>query len=158
MLEKILLSSIVSSVIFSSALSASNYIPNLNDELSYNKQMIEKSKKLIKKLEKRNTYLEKLKKENPKLYISKPLYEDLKDKYIYRVKLDGAKAKNLNFTIKNHTIMLEMNLKTEKTDNNGYFMSSQHFYQEFSIPNNVEESKIKNKVDGDYFEIIMPKK
>ena len=51
-----------------------------------------------------------------------------------------------------------MTLKTEKNDKNGYFFSSQNFYQEFTIPSDVKESKIKNRVDGDYFEIIMPKK
>jgi len=158
MLNKILLSSVMSMFLFGSGLSASDYVSNLNEELLYNKNLIKESKAIIKKLEKRNKYLLGLKKKNPNLYISKPLYENTKENYIYRVKLEGAKAKNLNFTIKNHKIFLEMNLKTEKNDKNGYYLSSQNFYQEFSIPSDVKESKIKNRVDGDYFEIIMPKK
>ena len=158
MLNKVLLSSVVSMFLFGSGLSASDYVSNLNEELLYNKNLIKESKAIIKKLEKRNKYLLGLKKKNPNLYISKPLYENTKENYIYRIKLEGAKAKNLNFTIKNHKIFLEMNLKTEKNDKNGYYLSSQNFYQEFSIPSDVKESKIKNRVDGDYFEIIMPKK
>jgi len=159
MLNKKFISSIVASMMLGVSLSASaNYIPNLNDELSYNQKMIKEYKAYINKLEKRNKYLKKVKKENPKLYVKKPLFENKKHEYIYRVKLDGAKTKNMNFTIKDHRISLEMTLKTEKNDKNGYFFSSQNFYQEFTIPNDVKESKIKNRVDGDYFEIIMPKK
>jgi len=159
MLNKIFVSFVLGCVSAGSLLFASvNYIPNLNDELSYNQKMIKEYKSAISKLEKRNKYLKNIKKKNPKLYVTKPLYEDKKDRYIYRIKLDGAKTKNLNFTIKNHKIFLEMNLKTEKNDKNGYYFSSQNFYQEFTIPTDVKESKIKNRVDGDYFEIIMPKK
>ena len=140
-------------------LSASvEYVPNLNEELSHNKEMIQNYKSAIKELEARNKYLKRVKKQNPKLYVTKPLYEDKKHEYIYRVKLNGAKAKNINFTVKNHRVFLDMNLKTEKTDKNGYYFSSQSFYQEFAIPSDVKESRIKNRVDGDYFEIVMPKK
>jgi len=158
MLNKILAGSVLSAIVFSSSLSASNYIPNLNEELSYNTNLIQQSKAVIAKLEKRNKYLKKLKKDSPALYTSKPLYEDTKSSYIYRIKLNGAKAKDLNFTIKNHIISVEMNLRTEKDDKNGYYLSSQNFYQEFSIPRNVKESNIKHKINGDYFEIIIPKK
>jgi HSP20 family molecular chaperone IbpA len=159
MLNKLLISSAAASIMLSTSLFASSeFIQNLDDEFSYNQQMIKEYKSTITKLEQRNKYLTKVKSENPKLYVSKPLYENKKSEYIYRVKLNGAEAKHLNFTIKNHTVQLEMNLKTEKNDENGYYSSSQEFYQEFSIPKDVKESKIKNKVDGDYFEIIMPKK
>ncbi len=157
MLKKLSISSMVLTAL-SSSVFASNYIPNLNEELSYNKAMIKQYKENIKQLEKRNSYLEKVKKQNPKLYVQKPLYEEKKDKYIYRIKLAGAKAKNLKFTIKDHVASVEMYLKTEKRENGSYFASSQQFYQQFAIPNNVNEEKITNKVDGDYYEIIMPKK
>ncbi len=159
MLNKLVLGSVTAAVLFSSSLLAAHtYVPNLNEELSYNKTIIKEYKETIKKLEKRNTFLEKVKKENPKLYVKKPLYEEKKDKYIYRIKLEGAKAKNLNFTIKDHMASVEMALKTERHDKNGYFSSSQNFYQQFSIPKNVKEEKIIDRVNGDYFEIIMPKK
>ncbi len=159
MLKKFVLGSVTASVLFSSSLLAAHpYIPNLNEELSYNKTLIKEYKDTIAKLEKRNVFLEKVKKESPKLYVQKPLYEEKKDKYIYRIKLAGAKAKNLNFTIKNHMASVEMALKTERHDKNGYFSSSQNFYQQFSIPQDVKEEKIIERVDGDYFEIIMPKK
>ena len=160
MKHRFLITSVLAAIVSSVALFASNtpYIPYLNEELEHNKMAIKEYKATIKELEKRNAYLEKIKKQNPKLYVKKPLFEEKKDKYIYRVKLDGAKAKNLNMTIKDHTIALEMSLKTERSDKNGYFMSSRNFYQQFSIPKDVNEKKITNRVDGDYFEIVMPKK
>jgi len=159
MLNKLLISSATVAFLLSSSLLAKEqYIPNLNDELSYNQKIIKEYKDTIKKLEKRNSYLSKVKKENPKLYVEKPLYEDTKEAYIYRIKLAGAKAKNMNFTIKNHMASVEMYLKTERNDKNGYYSSSQNFYQQFSIPKNVKEDKITNRVNGDYFEVIMPKK
>ncbi len=159
MFNKFVLSSVAASVLFSSSLLAAHpYVPNLNEELSYNKSIIKEYQDTIAKLKKRNAFLEKVKKENPKLYVKKPLYEEKKDKYIYRIKLAGAKAKNLNFTIKDHMASVEMALKTERHDKNGYFSSSQNFYQQFSIPKDVKEEKITDRVNGDYFEIIMPKK
>ena len=159
MSNKFLISSVAATVlVVSSLLASETYIPSLNDELSYNQKMLKEYQDIITKLEKRNEYLVKVKNKNPKLYIEKPLYEDTKDAYIYRVKLAGAKAKNMNFTIKNHMASVEMYLKTEKNDKNGYYSSSQNFYQQFSIPQDVKEDKITNKVNGDYFEITMPKK
>jgi len=159
MLHKLLISSVTATLLVTTSLFASSgYIPNLNDELSYNQKMLKEYKDIITKLEKRNSYLSKVKKENPSLYVQKPLYEDTKEAYIYRIKLAGAKAKNMNFTIKNHIASVEMNLRTERNDKNGYYSSSQNFYQQFSIPKNVKEEKITNRVNGDYFEITMPKK
>jgi len=159
MFNKLLMSSAVATALLSASLFASGeYIPDLNNEFSYNQHMIQEYKSTINKLEKRNAYLAKVKSENPKLYASKPLYENRKSEYIYRIKLNGAKAKNLNFTIKNHTVSIEMSLKTERNSKNGYYSNSQDFYQEFTIPKDVQESKISNKIDGDYYEIIMPKK
>ena len=159
MLDKFILGSVATAIVLvTSSFASEAYIPNLNEELSYNKTIIKEYKDTLKKLEKRNKYLEKVKKENPKLYVQKPLYEEKKNEYIYRIKLAGAKAKNLNFKIENHMASVEMALKTERHDKNGYYSSSQNFYQQFSIPKNVKEEKITNRVNGDYFEIIMPKK
>jgi len=158
MSNKFLVISTAAVLTATSLLASGTYIPNLNSELSYNQKILKEYKDVIKKLEKRDLYLVKVKKENPKLYVEKPLYEDTKDAYIYRIKLAGAKTKNMNFTIKNHVASVEMNLKTERNDKNGYYSSSQNFYQQFSIPKDVKENKISNKVNGDYFEIVMPKK
>ena len=136
----------------------SEYIPNLNDEISYNTKMLQEYKATIKKLEQRNKYLTNIKQKNPNLYVEKPLYEETKKAYIYRVKLAGAKAKNLNFKIEKHLASVEMYLKTERHNKNGYYSSTQNFYEQFSIPKDVEEEKITNKINGDYFEAIMPKK
>ncbi len=139
-------------------LSAANYIPNLNEELAHNKELLKEYKKGIKQLEKRNAFLLKAKKADPKLYEEKPLFEETKSAYIQRIKLGGAKAKNINFKVENHTATISMNIKTERKDKNGYYQSSRSFYQEYQIPKNVKESKIKEYVDGDYFVIKMPKR
>ena len=133
-------------------------IPHLNEELVHNKALIKEYKEALSNLEKRNSYLETEKKKNPKLYEVKPLFEETKSAYINRVKLNGAEAKNINFTIKDHLVTLEMQMKTERKDKNGYFSSSQYFFQSYPVPNNVDEEKIKHSVDGDYFVITMPKK
>jgi HSP20 family molecular chaperone IbpA len=138
----------------------SNYpfIPNLNEELEHNKMAIKEYSATIEQLKKRNNYLKEVQQANPSLYIKKPLYEALKDRYIYRVKLGGAKAEAMNMTLKDHTISLEMSLKVERSEKGSYFMSSRNFYQQFSIPSDADEKKITNRVAGDYFEIIIPKK
>lgn len=55
-------------------------------------------------------------------------------------------------------LALDMNIKTTRNDKDGYFESSRSFYQEYTIPKDVDESKITNYMDGDYFVIKMPKK
>jgi len=155
MLQKLLLTSLVTSV---SLLASSAYVPNLNAELVHNKHLIKEYKAGIVELEKRNTFLLSTKKNNPKLYEQKALFEDTKEAYIQRVKLNGAEAKNINFKIEKHMLSLQMSIKTTRNDKNGYYQSSRSFFQEYSIPKSVEESKITTYVDGDYFVIKMPKK
>ena len=159
MTNKLMIASLGATLLIASPLSAfSEYIPNLNSKIDYNSKLIDEHKAYIIKLEKRNDYLNNIKLKNPKLYIKKPLYENTKEAYIYRVKLDGAKAKNLSFTIRDHIASIEMYLKVERKDSSGYYSSSQNFYQEFSIPKDVVEENITNEIDGDYFEIMMPKR
>ncbi len=141
-----------------SLLASDPVIPNLDQELAHNKVLVTEYKAAIERLEKRNHYLVEQKKKNPKLYETKPLYEETKNAYIHRIKLNGAEAKNISFTIKDHTVSLEMNIKTERTDKDNYYASSQYFYQAYKIPENVKENKIDHSVDGDYFVITMPKK
>ncbi len=133
-------------------------IPDLDQELAHNKVLVSEYKAAIKRLEKRNQYLVEQKRKNPKLYETKPLYEETKNAYIHRIKLNGAEAKNISFTVKDHMVSLEMNIKTERTDKESYYSSSQYFYQSYRIPENVKENKIHHNVDGDYFVITMPKK
>ncbi len=133
-------------------------IPDLDKELAHNKALVTEYKAAIERLEKRNQYLGEQKSKNPKLYEKKPLYEETKNAFIYRIKLNGAEPKNISFTIKDHTVSLEMNIKTERTDKESYYASSQYFYQAYRIPENVKENKIDHSVDGDYFVITMPKK
>lgn len=156
--KKLLLSVIASSVIVTSSYAFGSFSLDLNEELQHNTMLIEKYKKSIQNLEKRNAYLLAEKAKNPKLYEKKALYEETKEAYIHRVKLNGAEAKNISFVIKDHALSIEMNIKTEEKSERGYFASSQYFYQSYSIPNNVDESKIRHEVQGDYFTIIMPKK
>ncbi len=159
MLKKTLLSGLVASLVFTtSSFSFGDFILDLNDELQANQELIKEYKARITKLEKRNKYLLAQKAKNPKLYEKKPLYEETKNSYIYRVKLNGAQAKNVSFTIKDHILSIEMNIKTEHKDKNSYYASSRYFFQSYSIPKGVDEEKISHKVEGDYFTIIMPKK
>jgi HSP20 family molecular chaperone IbpA len=153
--KSIILSTILASFL---ATSVSAYVMNLNDELQRNTKLIEQYKNGIKNLEARNAYLLEQKEKNPKLYEKKPYYEETNKSYIYRVKLNGASAKNVSFTIKDHVLSIEMNMKMEEKNETSYYASSRYFYQSYSIPKNVEEDKIKHSVDGDYFVITMPKK
>ena len=155
MLQKLLVISLFTSA---TLFASSSYIPHLDREFQRNARIIEEYQKGIEQLKERNKLLLEQKKNNPKLYETKPLYEETQDAYIQRIKLNGAQAKNLNFTIKNHMINLKMNIKITKDDENGYYQSSRSFYQEYSIPKDVQESKITNFIDGDYFVIKMPKK
>ena len=141
-----------------SLFASTTVIPSLNQELAHNQVLIKEYKQALTELEKRNDFLIAEKKKNPKLYEIKPLFEETKKAYIHRVKLNGAEAKNLNFTIKDHRVTLEMQMKRERKDKNGYFSSSQYFFQAYPVPKDVNEEKIKHSVDGDYFIITMPKK
>ncbi len=153
MLNKLL----IGSVVMSSFLISAEYIGNLNEKIEYNKQSIQQYKKAIEKLEERNKHLVEIKNKNPQLYIKKPLYENNETEYIYRIKLNGAEAKTLNFTIENHIASIEMSLKVERNTSQGYYSSSRSFYKSFIIPKDVNESSITNTMNGDYFEIVMPK-
>ena len=159
MLRPLLFSTLTSLFLTQSTLfGAINVIPDLNKELAHNTALIKEYKSAIKELEARNKFLIAEKEKNPKLYEIKPLYEETKDAYINRVKLNGAEAKNINFTIQDHMVTLEMQMKTERKDKNGYYSSSQYFFQSYPVPANVQEEKITHSVDGDYFVITMPKK
>ncbi len=150
---------LVSGLLFGTSLEAfSLFNVDINQEIERNKQLIKKYEESIEKLKEQNKYMLKEKAKNPQLYVKKPLYEDLKDKYIYRIKLNGAKADALNFMVKDNVASVKMDMKREEKNENGYFYSSQQFSSSYSIPKNVKQDKIEHKVDGDYFTIIMPKK
>ena len=156
--KKLTTSLVVSALLSTSVFAFGEFFVDLDSEVQNNTQLIKEYKNRIAKLEKRNKFLLDEKAKNPKLYEKKPLYEETKDAYINRIKLNGASAKNVNFTISNHTLSIEMNIKTERKSKDGYYASSRYFYQSYSIPSNVDETKIEHKIDGDYFVIIMPKK
>ncbi len=158
MFNKLVTTTLMTVTALQLSLSASTVIPHLNEELVHNQVLIKEYKEAVKELEKRNAFLKAEKSKNPKLYEVKPLFEETKDAYINRVKLNGAEAKNINFTIKDHVVTLEMQMKTEHKDKNGYFSSSQYFFQSYPVPKDVKEEKIDHSVDGDYFVITMPKK
>ncbi|QSZ42142.1 Hsp20 family protein [Sulfurimonas aquatica] len=123
-----------------------------------NNHMIKKYEKAIEKLKAENKYILEEKKKNPQLYEKKKLFEDLDDRYVYRVKLNGSKAEALNFMVKDSVVSLSMNMKREEKNDNGYFYSSQNFSSSYKIPSDVVQEKIEHKVEGDYFTIVMPKK
>jgi len=153
--KPMIISAILSTIL---AANASAYVMDLNDEVQRNTNLISQYKQGIKNLEKRNKYLLEEKAKNPKLYEKKLAYEETKKAYIYRIKLDGAKAKNVSFTIKDHVLSIEMSIKMEEKNKNSYYASSRYFYQSYAIAKDVDEEKIKHNVDGDYFVITMPKK
>ena len=148
----------VASLLLGATLANAAYVRHLSSEMQKNERMIYEYEKAIEQLKERNAFLKEQKKKNPKMYEEKALFEETKDAYIQRVKLEGAEAKNINFKIENHMLSLKMSIQITKDDKDGYYQSSRSFYQEYSIPKNVEESKITNYVDGDYFVIKMPKK
>lgn len=132
--------------------------PDLTEQLSYNKAKIKQYEQAIDELKKHNDHLEKEIAKNPELYVKKPLYEENKKAYIYRVKLNGAKTDALNFVIKNNRVLISMNVTNENKSDQGYFYSSRQFAQEYAIPKDVKQDKITHTVEGDYFTITMPKK
>lgn len=155
--KRLIISSVVVTAL-STSMFAFGFTLDLNEELQRNTKLIEDYKSSIKTLEKRNKFLLEKKAKNPKLYEKKALYEETKESYIHRIKLNGAKAKNINFTIKDHYLSIEMNIKTEEKSEGSYYASSKYFFQSYNIPSSVDESKIKHEIDGDYFVIVMPKK
>jgi len=158
-MKKLLFTSLLATILVSTSVQAFGlFHGDINQQIEYDQQRIKEYKKAIKQLEKEIKYLKSEKAKNPELYVKKPLFEDLKDKYLYRIKLNGAKMDTLNFVIKDNTVSISMNIKNEQKDKQGYFFSSRHFARSFTIPANVNQEKITNRMDGDYFLIEMPKK
>ena len=158
-MTKLITTTLLATSLLSSSVQAFGlFDTDINEQIEYDKQRIQEYQKAIKNLEKEIKYLKSEKKKNPELYVKKPLFEDLKDRYLYRIKLNGAKMDALNFVIKDNSIAISMNIKNEQKDDHGYFFSSQHAARSFSIPKNVNQEKITNRMDGDYFLIEMPKK
>ncbi len=158
-MKKYIIPVLASSLLLGASLEAfSLFNVDINQEIEQNKRLIQRYEKSIKKLKEQNKYMLEEKAKNPQLYVKKPLYEDLEDKYIYRIKLNGAKADALNFMVKDNIVSVKMDMKKEEKNENGYFYSSQQFSSSYTIPKNVQQNKIEHKVEGDYFTIIMPKK
>ena len=158
-MTKLLTTSLLAGLLLSSSVQAFGlFHGDINQQIEYNQQRVKEYQKAIKQLEKEIKYLKTEKAKNPELYVKKPLFEDLKDRYLYRIKLNGAKMDALNFVIKDNSISISMNIKNEQKDSQGYFFSSRHFARSFTIPANVDQEKITNRMDGDYFLIEMPKK
>ena len=158
-MKKSIISTILASTLLASTLSAYGLFDvDINEQINYNEMMIQKYEKAIEKLKKETKYLKDEKAKNPELFVKKPLFENLADKYIYRIKLNGAKAENLSFMIKDGTVSVTMDMKSEHKSDNSYYYNSQYFSTSYTIPNDVKQDKITHKVEGDYFTIIMPKK
>ncbi len=158
-MKKLLLSSIVIGLVaVTSANAFSLFNMDTKSKIEQNNQLIKEYKSAIKKLEGENKYIIEQKSKHPELFEKKPLYENLADKYIYRIKLNGAKMDTLNFMIKNSVFSVNMNMKREEKSDSGYYYSSQYFETSYSIPADVDQEKITHKQEGDYFTIIMPKK
>ncbi len=157
-MKKVTISTIVAALITANLNAYGLFDIDINEKINYNKTMIQKYENAIAKLKKENTYLQKEKSEHPELFEKKPLFENLKDKYIYRIKLNGAKAENLNLMIKDNIVSVTMDMRSEQKNDNSYYYNSQYFSTSYSIADDVKQDKITHKVEGDYFTIIMPKK
>ncbi|MBC8237518.1 MAG: Hsp20/alpha crystallin family protein [Helicobacteraceae bacterium] len=158
-MKTLVASSLIATLILSGSLHAFGMFDiDIDKKIQRNANLIKEYESRIKQLEERNKYLRDEKAKNPALYVKKPLYEDLKDKYIHRIKLNGAQTDKINFMIKDDVVSLNMNMKNEEKSQDAYFYNSFYFSRSFSIPNDVAQDKISHKIDGDYFEIIMPKK
>ena len=158
-MKTIVSKAVISVLVLSGALQAFGFFNiDIDAKVKSNLELIKKYETRIDKLKEENKYLKEKKAKNPTLYEKKPLYEELKDKYVYRIKLYGASTDQINFMIKDNIISVNMNMKTEQKNDDNYFYSSQYFSSSYAIPKNVNQEKITHSVNGDYFEIIMPKK
>ncbi len=158
-MKKIISVSAFTALLLASSLNAFGLFDvDINQQVKHNNELIKEYKVAISKLENQNKQIQDEIDKNPQLYVKKPLYENQKDKYIYRIKLNGAKAQALNFLIKNNVASVKMDMQHEEKNDEGYFYSSQYFSTSYSIPEDVAQNKITHKVDGDYFVIEMPKK
>jgi HSP20 family molecular chaperone IbpA len=158
-MKKIMFISTLSFLILSGNLHALGLFDiDINQQIQYNEKLISQYEEAIKELKTENKQLLEEVKKHPELYVKKSLYEDLKDKYIYRVKLNGAKADKLNLTIKDNFLSIVMDMKSETKSDKGYYFNSQHFSTTYSIPQDVIQDKISHRIDGDYFVVEMPKK
>jgi len=158
-MKPLVASSLIATLILSASLHAFGMFDiDIDKKIKHNASLIKEYQSRIKQLEERNKYLTDEKAKNPALYVKKPLYENLKDKYIHRIKLNGAQTDKLNFMIKDNVVSLNMNMKNEEKSQHGYFYNSYYFSTSYSIPQDVAQDQVTHKIDGDYFEIIMPKK
>ncbi|SFV53565.1 hypothetical protein MNB_SM-3-242 [hydrothermal vent metagenome] len=158
-MKKYIFSTLVASLLAGTTLSAFPFFDvDIDQAIAHNKALIKQYEANIKALQEQNKKMLEAKKKHPELYVKKPLFENLKDKYIYRIKLNGAEPDKLNFMIKDNVVSLSMDMKKEEKTNDGYFYSSEYFSTSYAIPKDVQQDKIEHKVEGDYFTIIMPKK
>lgn len=157
-MKKFVLLSAVSALVLSSSIYAYGLFDiDIDEKLKHNNAMIKKYEKRIQALKDENKYINDEKAKNPALYVKKPLYENLDDKYIYRIKLNGASTDKLNFMIKNNMVSIMMDMKSEEKSERGYFYNSRHFSTAYSIPKDVAQDKITHQTEGDYFVVEMPK-
>lgn len=158
-MKRLIFSSVVTAFITTSSLQAFGLFSlDVNKEIDRNNALIKQYEEYISNLKQENKYMAEKKSKHPELFVKKPLFEDLKGKYIYRIKLNGAKADALNFMIKDDMVTIGMNMKQEEKSDYGYFYNSRYFSTSYTIPENVVQEKITHKVEGDYFTVEMPKK
>ncbi len=158
-MKKTIVSGCIIGVLLVSSLEAfSLFDIDITKRVQHNNKLIEKYENVIDKLKAENKYILEEKAKNPHLYIKKKLFEELDDKYIYRIKLNGSKADSLNFIIEDDVVSVNMNMERQVKSDGRYFYSSQYFSNSYKVPLDVAQDKIEHKIEGDYFTIIMPKK
>ncbi|MCF6331324.1 MAG: Hsp20/alpha crystallin family protein [Sulfurimonas sp.] len=158
-MKKTIVSICVAGLFLASSLEAfSLFDIDTTKRVELNNNLIKKYEKVINKLKAENKYILEEKAKNPQLYVKKKLFEELDDKYLYRIKLNGSKADSLNFMVKNNVVTVSMDMRREVKSDTEYFYSSQYFSNSYKVPLDVVQEEIKHKIEGDYFTIIMPKK
>jgi len=158
-MKRLILYSVIATFAVTSSLEAFGLLNvDVNKEIDRNNALIKQYEKSISNLKKENKYMMEQKSKHPELFVKKPLFEDLKDKYLYRIKLNGAKADALNFMVKDDMLTISMDMKQEEKSDEGYFYNSRYFSTSYTVPKDVVQDKITHKVEGDYFTVEMPKK
>ena len=92
-----------------------------------------------------------------------PSVDVLEDKNAYYVEaeLAGYKEEDVKIDVENHVLHLASEKKSEANNNKKYILRERgyvKFDRSFSLPENVDESKIEAKFEGGILTITLPKK
>ncbi len=88
------------------------------------------------------------------------IYET-KDSYNFKIELPGFKKGDVNVEVKDNVLIIKGEKKMDNEVKKENYHRIERFYgsfqRTFQLPQNVEESKIKAKMDSGVLEIVVPK-